>query len=61
MCYGAIIQSRIKKLVFSIANESFGAITLYKNSKIKYEIIHNEEYLKIIKQFFKLKRIQSKK
>lgn len=61
MCYGAIIQSRIKKVVFSIANESFGAITLYKNSKIKYEIIHNEEYLKTIKQFFKLKRIQSKK
>ena len=61
MCYGAIIQSRIKKVVFSIANDSFGAITLYKNSKIQYEIIHNEEYLKTIKQFFKQKRIQSKK
>ena len=61
MCYGAIIQSRIKKVVFSIANDSFGAITLYKNSKIQYEIIHNEEYLKTIKQFFRLKRIQSKK
>ena len=56
MCSGAIIQSRIKKIVYSISNNSFGNIEnneyLQKN---KYEIvkIDNKEMLELVQKFFK--------
>lgn len=59
MCIGAIIQSRIKKIVYSAHNESFGAI---ENDLSKVKIgcqidkISDEEYIKIIKDFFIDKR-----
>ena len=60
MCSGAIIQSRIKKIVYSLSNENFGNIEnneYFKSNNI--EIIKNiylEENLNIIQNFFREKR-----
>ena len=60
MCTGAIIQSRIKKVIFSIENEKFGAfldIIKEKNLNIKYEKgIENEKATKLMQDFFEIKR-----
>jgi tRNA(adenine34) deaminase len=60
MCTGAIIQSRIKKIVYCSVNEHFGAIeskfSLLNNNKIITKKINNLEYEKMIKTFFKNKR-----
>lgn len=62
MCCGAIIQSRIGKIVYSIPNENFGGINMIFNSDIsgyKPEIISeicSEECLNIVQNFFKRKR-----
>ena len=34
MCCGAIIQSRVKKIVFLVENNNYGCTHLLKNSKI---------------------------
>ena len=59
MCTGAIIQSRIKKIYYSISNKSFGELENYhlKNKKIFIQNnILNEESKKLMQQFFKEKR-----
>ncbi len=59
MCVGAIIQSRIKKIVYCSTNENFGAVESKYNilsSKISINKIENKEYQLMIKQFFKDKR-----
>ena len=59
MCSGAIIQSRIKKIVYILNNESFGNINNNEYfNKNKYEInqIENKEVLDLIQKFFKNKR-----
>jgi tRNA(adenine34) deaminase len=57
MCTGAIIQSRISKVVYGTKNESFGYLSKVQNSKI--EIIGNIldiECSQILTKFFKKKR-----
>lgn len=61
MCTGAIIQSRIKKVVYGTKNESFGYLTKLENHKI--EIIPNIleiECKKILSNFFETKREKNK-
>lgn len=56
MCSGAIIQSRIKKIVYSISNTSFGNIEnndYFKKNKYEIIKIYNEDILNLIKKFFK--------
>ena len=56
MCSGAIIQSRIKKIVYSISNTNFGNIENNEYfKKNKYEIIkiYNQDILNLIQKFFK--------
>lgn len=59
MCTGAIIQSRIKRIVYSNANQNFGAIE-NQNNKINKNVevikIENKENLILIQDFFKTKR-----
>lgn len=60
MCTGAIIQSRIKKVYYSIENNEFGALKNISQNK-KYGIIidntlEKEHSLKIIKSFFEERR-----
>lgn len=60
MCTGAIIQSRIKKVYYSIENNEFGALKDISQNK-KYGIIidntlEKEQSLKIIKSFFEERR-----
>ena len=58
MCTGAIIQSRIKKVVYGTSNNAFGYISKLENNKI--EIIKGvleKECQKILTDFFKAKRI----
>ncbi len=59
MCTGAIIQSRIKRIVYSNANQNFGAIE-NQNNKINKNVevikIENKENLILIQNFFKAKR-----
>lgn len=62
MCCGAIIQSRISKIVYGISNDQFGGIKstfLVENSNYKPEIVSSiceEECKKIVQDFFKKKR-----
>ena len=61
MCSGAIIQSRIKKVVYGTKNESFGYLTKLENHKI--EIIPNIleiDCKKILSNFFETKREKNK-
>lgn len=59
MCTGAIIQSRIKKIYYSISNESFGELENYKlkNNKIEIEknILANQSQ-QLLRNFFEEKR-----
>lgn len=57
MCTGAIIQSRIKKVVYGTSNESFGYISKLKDNKIN--IVPNilkKECTEILSNFFQNKR-----
>lgn len=61
MCTGAIIQSRIKRIVYSHANQNFGAIESNNNyifKNIQIDKVENKENLVLIKDFFKLKRLK---
>ena len=61
MCCGAIIQSRIKKIVYGTKNDNFGSVEsvdslLNKNNiEIKNGIL-KEKCKKIITEFFNKKR-----
>ena len=52
MCCGAILQSRIKKIVYGIENKKHGATNNLKNVEIIPKILEKECY-KIINSFFK--------
>lgn len=59
MCYEAIIQSRIKKVYFFAENDLFGFHNHIKNNdKINdmFIFIKNDEYIELLKKFFKNKR-----
>lgn len=61
MCCGAIIQSRIKKLVYGTPNEYYGAVESIDNSLKKYNIEVKKNILQnecsfILKEFFKKRR-----
>ena len=57
MCSGAILQSRIKKVVYLVKNEKYGCTHLLKNSKIEFiEIKENIDMKKLLNDFFQLKR-----
>ena len=61
MCAGAIIQSRIRKVIFGATDEKYGAVVsiaemfnLKSNHKVEFEQgILKEECSQIIKEFFK--------
>lgn len=61
MCTGAIMQARIKKIVFATSNEKFGGVwgkyKILKKEKydIKNDILKNES-IKLLQNFFKNKR-----
>lgn len=60
MCCGAIIQSRIKKIVFLVENKNYGCTHLLKNSKIDVIKEENDEQMKeMLKNFFIKKRIEN--
>ena len=61
MCCGAIIQSRIKKVVYGTSNEYYGAVESIDNTLKKYNIevennILQNECSYILKEFFKKRR-----
>lgn len=60
MCTGAIIQSRIKKVYYSIENHDFGALKNISQDK-KYNIVFDNtmgtnESLNMLKKFFEERR-----
>ncbi len=62
MCSGAIIQSRIKNIVYLLENPTFGNIVnneYFKKEKYQIKQINNEEYKNMIKNFFKEKRLNN--
>jgi len=57
MCTGAIVQSRIKRVVYGTANESFGYFSKLDNSKIEVSAgILEENCQSLLSNFFKEKR-----
>lgn len=58
MCSGAIIQSRIKKIIYGVDNEKFGyskeLIEKYKVECVKYN--NNEHIIDLLKKFFQERR-----
>ena len=58
MCSGAIVQSRIKKVIYGVENEKFGYSKLltekYKVECIKYS--DNEQIIELLRNFFKERR-----
>ena len=58
MCSGAIVQSRIKKIIYGVDNEKFGfsktLIEKYKIECIRYK--DNDYIAEMLKKFFKEKR-----
>ncbi len=64
MCAGAIIQSRIGKLVYSVANPKFGYVEsidqVLNNSKNNHHVIvekiPNKDCLDLLQQFFQKQR-----
>lgn len=59
MCTGAIIQSRIKKIYYSISNETFGELEKYKLKNNKIEIKKNilaNQSQQLLRNFFEEKR-----
>ena len=58
MCTGAIIQSRIKKIVYGTRNEAFGYLSKLDNPKIDITAgVMKEECTQILSNFFKKKRV----
>lgn len=60
MCVGAIMQARIKKIVYALGNNEFGRANSKQNyfhdSNYRIEIIENvlhDESLNLLQQFFK--------
>ncbi len=61
MCTGAIIQSRIKRVVYGCSNQDFGYLSQLKNSKIEVVSgILEDECVSILQNFFQKKRKQHK-
>ncbi|MGB9765883.1 MAG: nucleoside deaminase [Sulfurihydrogenibium sp.] len=68
MCAGAIMQARIKKVVFLAKDEKGGAIvskyTVFDDKKlpfnVEYQYIHDERAEKLLKEFFKFLRNSKK-
>ena len=57
MCCGAIIQSRIKKVIYLVKNEKYGCTHLLKNSKIELiEMKDNNDMKQLLNVFFQSKR-----
>ncbi len=57
MCTGAIIQSRIKKIYYSVENVNFGYIKNINTKNIEVEIgMNSDESSNLLKKFFKSKR-----
>lgn len=59
MCTGAIIQSRIKTVYYSISNNSFGELENYQKKTNKINInkgLLQDESFQLIQKFFKQKR-----
>lgn len=59
MCVGAIVQSRIKRIVYSNCNENFGAVESNKNflpKNIELRKIENVDNYVLLTNFFKKKR-----
>ena len=61
MCCGAIIQSRIKKVVYGTSNEYYGAVESIDNTLKKYNIEVENNILQnkcsyMLKEFFKKRR-----
>ena len=59
MCSGAIIQSRIKKIVYILDNEAFGNIKnndIFNNNKYEIIKIDDKRALNLIQKFFKNRR-----
>lgn len=55
MCSGAIIQSRIKKIYYSVSNKNFGNIEnnkIFKNNKYEIKKIENKQIFYLIQKFF---------
>jgi tRNA(adenine34) deaminase len=60
MCTGAIIQSRISKVVYGTPNEAFGYLSKIENPKIEIlSGILQKECSQILKKFFKKQRKKS--
>ena len=60
MCSGAILQSRINYICYSIKNDNFGAIKYLKKYNKKIQIVSNilkVESKELVQKFFKEKRI----
>ena len=58
MCTGAIIQARIKRVVYGTNNEAFGYLSKLENTKIQMTSgILKEECMKVMSDFFKKKRV----
>ena len=59
MCMGAILQSRISRVVYGVDNDSFGYLRKIKNSKLNVKSgILKEECLSLLSSFFEKKRVQ---
>lgn len=61
MCTGAIIQSRIKKIIYLARNDKFGCLEQYQkynnnNTDLEIIFIKNEKSINLLKCFFKEKR-----
>lgn len=57
MCTGAIIQSRIPKVIYGTRNEAFGYLSKLKSHKIEaIEGVLDKECSSILSSFFKNKR-----
>lgn len=60
MCTGAIIQSRISKVVYGANNDSFGHLSKLTDSKIEITSgILKEDCSQILTNFFKKKRLKN--
>ena len=69
MCAGALVNARIKRLVFGAADERFGAVEsvfrLCDTSSLNHQIeitsgVSADECRKLMQDFFKLKRLKVK-
>lgn len=62
MCTGAIIQARIKKVVYGVNNEPFGYLTKINNPKLEViSGIKEVECSNLLSDFFKEKRVENDK